>query len=312
VTLTVDGMSQMRKGYAFGVAAYLSWGLFPLYWKLLRPSTPVEILAHRILWSFVLVTVLVFATRGWRTVGRLARQRRKLALIALAAVVISFNWGTYIYGVNSDRVVETSLGYFINPLVTVLLGVFVLHEHLRPAQWAAIAVGAVAVAVLTVDYGHVPYIALILAVSFALYGLIKKRLGVPAADGLLLESGVLAVPALIFLGVLAGRGQSSFGHIGPGHTALLILSGAVTAIPLLLFAGAANRIPLSAIGLLQYLAPILQLACGVLIFGEPMPPARLAGFALVWLALAIFTWDGIRLLRARKPLPVDLGLVRAG
>ncbi len=195
---------------------------------------------------------------------------------------------------------ETSLGYFINPLVTVLLGVVVLREHLRPAQWAAIGIGAVAVGVLTVDYGHVPYLALILAGSFALYGLIKKRLGVPAADGLLLESGALALPALGFLAVLVARGDSTLGHVSGTHTVLLVLAGAVTAIPLLLFAGAANRIPLSAIGLLQYLAPTLQLGCGVLILGEPMPPARLAGFALVWLALAVFTWDGIRTMRVQR------------
>jgi chloramphenicol-sensitive protein RarD len=196
--------------------------------------------------------------------------------------------------VNSDRVVETSLGYFMNPLVTVLLGVFVLGERLRVAQWAAIGTGAVAVAVLTVAYGQVPYIALVLAVSFGLYGLIKKRLSVPAADGLLLESGALAVPALVFLTTLGVRGDATFGATQPGHMGLLVLGGAVTAVPLLLFAGATNRIPLSAIGLLQYLAPILQLSIGVFIFGEPMPPVRLAGFALVWLALAVFTWDGVR------------------
>lgn len=325
------GMSPGRNGYLYGVAAYLCWGLFPLYWKLLRPSTPVEILAHRIVWSFLFVLALVLVTRGWRRIRRsrgasasehrtreqkgigALRQRRTLGLIGIAAVLISVNWGTYIYGVNADRVVETSLGYFINPLVTVLLGVVVLRERLRPAQWAAIGVGAVAVGVLAMDYGHVPVLALVLAVSFGLYGLIKKRLSVPATDGLLLESGMLALPALAFLLLLGTRSESTFGHVSGGHTALLIVSGVVTAVPLLLFAGAANRIPLSAIGLLQYLAPILQLGCGVLIFGEPMPPARLAGFALVWLALTLFTWDGIRYVRvanraaavaSRNPVPV--------
>jgi chloramphenicol-sensitive protein RarD len=297
VALTVVAMTQVRRGYAFGIAAYLCWGAFPLYWKLLRPSTAMEILAHRIVWSFVLVAVLVSARRGWRRIARMAP--RKVALISLGAVVIAVNWFTYIYGVNSDRVVETSLGYFINPLVTVLLGVFVLREHLRPAQWAAVAIGAAAVGVLTVDYGHVPHLALILAFSFGLYGLVKKHLAVPAADGLLLESGALAAPAVIFLGTLVANGESTFGTLDAGHTALLVLAGGVTAVPLLLFAGAANRIPLSAIGLLQYLAPILQLGCGVLVFGEPMPRARLAGFALVWLALAVFTWDGIRQARAQ-------------
>jgi chloramphenicol-sensitive protein RarD len=304
-------MSSSRRGYLYGVAAYLCWGLFPLYWRLLRPSTPVEILAHRIVWSFLLLLALVLVTRGWRRVAVL-RHRRTLWLIGVAAVLIAVNWGTYIYGVNADRVVETSLGYFINPLVTVLLGVIVLRERLRPAQWVAIGVGAIAVAVLTIDYGHVPVLALVLAFTFGLYGLIKKRLSVPATDGLLLESGALALPALAFLLVLNARSESTFGQVSASHTALLVLAGAVTAVPLLLFAGAANRIPLSAIGLLQYLAPILQLSCGVLVFGEPMPPARLAGFGLVWLALTLFTWDGIRHVRiasrtaavaSRNPVP---------
>jgi len=291
-------MNPTRKGYVFAIGAYTAWGLFPLYWKLLRPSTPIEILAHRIVWSLVAVVGIVAVSRAWRGIVLLARQPRTFGLIALAAVLIAANWGTYIYGVNADRVVETSLGYFIVPLGTVLLGVFVLRERLRPAQWTALAVGALAVGVLTLDYGHVPYIALTLAATFGLYGLVKKRLGVPAVDGLLVESAVLTLPALAFLGVLVARGSSTFGHVSVWHTALLILGGGVSAVPLLLFAGAANRIPLSAIGLLQYLAPIMQLGCGVLIFNEPMPPARLAGFGLVWVALGVFTWDGIRHLHA--------------
>jgi len=305
--LTVNGMNRARKGYLFALGAYLCWGLFPLYWKLLRPATPVEILAHRIVWSFVLVVLIVAVARGWRRIAALIRRPGKMGLIAVAALLIAVNWGTYIYGVNTDRVVETSLGYFINPLVTVLLGVFVLGERLRAAQWAAIGVGALAVAVLTADYGHVPYLALVLAGTFGLYGLVKKRLSVPAADGLLVESAALTVPAVIFLSILVAGGDSTLGRVSAAHTALLVLSGAVTTVPLLLFAGAANRIPLSAIGLLQYLAPILQLACGVLVFGEPMPPARLAGFVLVWLALGVFTWDGIRYLRSQARSAVTTG-----
>jgi chloramphenicol-sensitive protein RarD len=293
-------MSQPRQGYLFGIGAYLCWGLFPLYWKLLRPSSPMEMLAHRIVWSFVVVALLITVMRDWRRIGALMRRPTKVGLVTLASVLIGVNWFTYIYGVNTDRVVETSLGYFINPLVTVLLGVIVLRERLRAAQWVAIGVGAVAVAVLTVDYGHVPYIALVLACTFGMYGLVKKRLKVPAADGLLLESGALAVPAALYVLVLIGRDESTFAAVSPTHTTLLLLTGPITAIPLLMFAGAANRIPLSAMGLLQYLAPILQLACGVIVFHEPMPPARLAGFALVWLALAIFTADGVRSLRARR------------
>ena len=291
-------MTQTRLGFLFGIGAYLSWGLVPLYWKLLRPATAMELLAHRIVWSAIIVAVLVSLLRGWRRVGSLLRRPAKVGLVAAASVLIALNWGTYIYGVNADRVVETSLGYFINPLVTVLLGVVVLGERLRPAQWVAIGIGTVAVAVLTYDYGHVPVIALVLAVSFALYGLVKKRLAAPAADGLLLESGALALPAAAFILLLAQQGASTVGEVSAAHTALVVGSGVITVIPLLMFAGAANRIPLSAIGLLQYLAPIMQLACGVLVFHEPMPPARLIGFALVWLALAVFSGDGIRRVRA--------------
>jgi chloramphenicol-sensitive protein RarD len=287
-------MSELRRGYLYGLGAYALWGFFPLYIKLLRPARPVEILAHRIVWSVAFVAVVLAVLRNWGFLRRLLRRPRALAGVALAAALIGVNWGTYIYGVNTDRVVETALGYFINPLVSVLLGVAVLRERLRPAQWLALAIGALAVAVLTVDYGRLPVIALTLAVSFGGYGLVKKQLGLPAAEGLFVESAVLAIPALAYLGWLTARSASTFGQVSVDHTALLVLAGLATAVPLLLFAGAANRIPLSALGILQYTAPILQLACGVLIFHEPMPPARLAGFALVWLALIVFTVDGLR------------------
>lgn len=305
-------MNPIRLGYLYGLGAYLLWGFFPIYLKLLRPAGPMEILAHRIVWSVAFVALLLAAARNIGFLRALLRRPRALAGITAAAALIAVNWGTYIYGVNSDRVVETALGYFINPLVSVLLGVFVLRERLRPAQWAALGVGALAVAVLTVDYGRLPYLALTLAFSFAGYGLVKKRLGLPAAEGLFVESAVLALPALAYLGWLVRRGDSTFGHVSAGHTVLLVLAGAATAIPLLLFAGAANRLPLSALGMLQYLAPILQLGCGVLIFHEPMPPARLAGFALVWLALIVFTADAVRHSRrtraeARAAAPVPAG-----
>lgn len=293
-------MNQTRLGYLYGVGAYLLWGFFPLYLKLLRPAGPVEILAHRIVWSVLFVALLLAAMRNIGFLRALARRPRALAGIAAAAALIAVNWGTYIYGVNSDRVVETALGYFINPLVIVLIGVFLLRERLRSAQWVALGVGGAAVAVLTVDYGRLPYLALVLAFSFAGYGLVKKRLGLPAAEGLFVESAALALPALAYLGWLTRRGDLAFGHVSAGHTALLVLAGAATAVPLLLFAGAANRLPLSTLGMLQYVGPILQLGCGVLIFHEPMPPARLAGFALVWLALVIFTVDALRAARRTR------------
>ncbi len=289
-------MHETRRGYLYGILAYGWWGFFPLYWKLLRAAGPIEILAHRVLWSAAFVTLLLAARRHWSWLRTLLRRPGKLAGITLAAVLISINWGTYIYGVNTDRVVETSLGYFINPLVSVLLGVLVLRERLRRLQWIAMAVGAVAVGVLTVDYGRPPYIALVLAVSFGLYGLIKKRLALPATEGLFIESAVLALPALIYLLSIGG---GEFGH-DTGQTLLLLGAGVATAVPLLAFAAAANLLPLSTLGVLQYLAPTIQLACGVLVYREPMPPARLAGFALVWLALVAFTYDSVRAARRTR------------
>jgi chloramphenicol-sensitive protein RarD len=302
-------MSQLRLGYLYGIGAYGLWGFMPLYIKLLLPTGPVEVLAHRVIWSVAVIAVVLFAVRGWRPLWHLARRPGALGTAALAAGILAVNWGTYIYGVNTDRVVETALGYFINPLVVVLLGVGVLSERLRAAQWIAVGTGVAAIVVLTINYGRIPYIALTLALSFATYGLLKKRLGLPAAQGLFVESAVLALPALGYLGWLAWRADSTFTAISPGHTALLVAAGAVTAIPLLFFAGAANRIPLTGLGMLQYIMPILQLACGVLVFHEPMPAARLAGFALVWVALAVFTIDGIRHARGKgrtAPRPVTV------
>jgi chloramphenicol-sensitive protein RarD len=290
----VYGVNPLRRGYLFALVAYILWGVFPIYFKELRPAGPFEILAHRVVWSAVFVVIILAIVRRWRTIGALFRRPRTLAGIGLGAVFIAFNWGTYIWGVNAGHVVETSLGYFINPLVTVLLGVLVLRERLRPAQWAAVGTGAVAVVVLTVDYGRPPWIALILACSFGGYGLIKKQLALPAAEGLLMESGMLTLPAIGYLLWLGHTGASTFTSEGPPHLVLLVLSGVATAVPLLLFAGAANRLPLTALGIIQYVAPTLQLAIGVLMYHEPMPPARIAGFALVWCALMVFTWDALR------------------
>jgi chloramphenicol-sensitive protein RarD len=258
-----------------------------------------------VIWSAVFIGLLLTAMRRWRRVGALRHRPRTLAGVALAAALIAVNWGVYIYGVNSGHVVETSLGYFINPLVSVLFGLLIFAERLRAAQWAALGVGAVAVAVLTVDYGRLPWIALVLAFSFGSYGLVKKRLGLPPADGLFVESGVLAVPALGYLVWLGGQGRLSFGHVSALHTVLLLSAGVLTAIPLLLFAGAANRIPLTTLGILQYATPTLQLLCGVFLYHEPMPAARLAGFALVWLALAVFSWDAVHAMRRTSRAPVE-------
>jgi chloramphenicol-sensitive protein RarD len=291
-------VSQARTGFVAGVAAYLLWGLFPLYWPLLKPARPAEILAHRIVWSIVVVAVLLLATSGFRWAWTLGR--RRTLLLAFAAGLITINWGVYIYGVNSGHVVETSLGYFINPLVTVALAVTLLRERLRPAQWAAVATGALAVIVLAVDYGRPPYIALTLACSFALYGFVKRQVGLDGAQSLAIETGFLFLPALGYLLYLGATGGGTFTSEGAGHAALLAGGGIATAIPLILFGAAAIRVPLTTLGLLQYLAPVMQFLIGVLVRGEAMPLSRLAGFALVWIALAVFTVDAIRALR--RPL----------
>jgi len=294
-------MSEERRGYLYGLGAYVLWGFFPIYFKLLRPSSPLEILAHRVIWSVIFVSLLLLAVRNWRFLRRIVQSPRLFGGITVAALLIAVNWGTYIYGVNSSRVVETALGYFITPLVLVLLGVTVQRERLRRWQWIAVGVGAVAVAVLTVDYGRLPYIALILAASFGSYSLVKKRLSLPPAEGLFVESSVLAVPALAYVIWLTSAGEGHFGEVSAWHTALMVLAGVATAVPLLLFAAAANRVPMVGIGILQYVAPILQLACGLVIYHEPMPAARLAGFGLVWIALIIFTVDALRQRAAAGP-----------
>ena len=288
-------MSEARRGTAYGAGAYLIWGLFPLYWPLLEPAGPVEVLAHRVLWSLLVVAVLLAVLRRWREVVDAVRDRARLWRLTAAAVVIGVNWGTYIHGVNSGQVVETSLGYFVNPLVTVLLGVLVLGERLRPAQWAALGVAGLAVAVLTVENGRPPWIALALACSFGAYGLLKKTAGVGAVEGLAVETAVLAPLAAGYL-LLLGPAGTVPGE-GGGHALLLASAGVVTAVPLLLFGAAATRVPLTTLGLLQYLAPSLQFVVGVVVRHEPMGGLRLAGFVLVWAALAGFTLD---LLHARR------------
>ncbi|MEU8320776.1 EamA family transporter RarD [Nonomuraea sp. NPDC048881] len=290
-------MPDLRRGVLFGIAAYTMWGLFPLYWPLLKPSGAVEILAHRMVWSLVAVAVVLAVRRHWSWFRELARQPRKLVLLTIAAIVITVNWGTYIYAVNTGHVVESALGYFINPLVSVLFGVLVLRERLRPLQWTAVGFAALAVVVLTLDYGRLPWIALTLAVSFGVYGLVKKQANVAATESLAVETLVLLLPALGYLIYLEFAGQATFGQQGLGHALLLVGAGIITAVPLIFFGAAAIRVPLSTVGVLQYIAPILQFIVGVTIAGEVMPPSRWIGFSIVWLALAIFTYDSLRAAR---------------
>ncbi|MFJ5529501.1 EamA family transporter RarD [Streptomyces sp. NPDC093261] len=274
------------------------WGLVPLFWPLLKPAGAMEILAHRMVWSLVLVALALLVMRRWAWAGELLRQPRKLGLITIAAAVITVNWGVYIWAVNSGHVVEASLGYFINPLVTIAMGVLLLKERLRPVQWVAVAVGFTAVVVLTVGYGRPPWISLCLAFSFATYGLVKKKIGLGGIESLAAETAVQFVPALVYLLWLSAQGRSTFTSQGAGHATLLAATGVVTALPLVCFGAAAIRVPLSTLGLLQYLAPVFQFLLGILYFHEAMPPERWAGFALVWIALALLTGDALRTARA--------------
>ena len=291
-------MTKAARGLLYGVFAYMLWGLFPLFWPLLEPASPLEILACRIVFSLVVVALLLAVRRQLRGLRRL--DRWTLTRLCIAGAAVAVNWGAYIWGVNNAHVVETSLGYFINPLITISLGVLVLRERLRGAQWAAVSLGALAVGILSFDYGRLPWLALLLAVSFGTYGFIKKGTRATAPEGLFVEAAALTIPALAVLGLLAASGSATWvgPQANPGHLLLLAAAGPVTAIPLLFFAGAATRLPLSTLGLLQYLAPVMQFAIGVLIRREPMPPARLGGFALVWIALAILTVDALRHRRA--------------
>jgi len=283
-----------------GAGAYLLWGVLPLYFPLLTPAGAVEIIGHRVIWSLAFCLVLLAVTRGWAPLRAAFATPRTLGLLSAAAALVAVNWTVYVYGVLSDQVVDTALGYFINPLVTVLLAVFVLGERLRPAQWVALGCGAGAVVVITVGYGRLPWIALTLAFTFGMYGLIKHRVGrtVPAVAGLAVETTMLLPVAVGYLIWLGSTGAGSFGAHGPWHDAALVSAGVVTAVPLLMFSAAARRLPLSVVGMLQYITPTMQFLLGVLVFGEHMPTARWWGFALVWLALAILTSDGLRAGRA--------------
>ncbi|MFD3822658.1 EamA family transporter RarD [Streptomyces sp. NPDC058625] len=295
--MTEKSANERRKGLLNGFAAYGMWGLVPLFWPLLTPAGAVEILAHRMVWSLLFVGAALLVVRRWAWLGELLRQPRRLALITVAAAVITVNWGVYIWSVNSGHVVEASLGYFINPLVTIAIGVLLLKERLRPVQWTAVGVGFAAVLVLTIGYGRPPWISLCLAFSFAVYGLVKKKVNLGGIESLAAETAIQFLPALGYLLWLGSQGGSTFGTEGVGHAALLAATGIVTALPLVCFGAAAIRVPLSTMGLLQYLAPVFQFLLGILYFKEAMPPERWAGFALVWLALVLLTWDALHTAR---------------
>jgi len=278
----------MNKGILNGLAAYALWGFFPIYWKLLHQVAALQVIAHRISWSFILLIVFILLTKQWRDFRSAALTAKTLGIYSIAAVLLTVNWLVYVWGVNAGFIVETSLGYFINPLLSVLLGVIFLRERLRIAQWVPVGLASVGVIYLTVVYGRLPWIALSLAFSFGFYGFVKKLAPLGSLYGLTLETAIVFPIALIYLAFIGFTGTGTFLHAGAFTDTLLIGAGAVTTIPLLMFASAAKQIPLTVIGLLQYIAPTLQFLIGVFIYKEPFDQAHLIGFGIVWVALIIF------------------------
>ena len=278
----------MNKGILSGIGAYALWGFFPIYWKYLHDVPALQVIGHRIGWSFLLLILVILVSRQWTEFRSAVSQPKVIGIYSIAAVLLSINWLVYVWGVNAGFIVETSLGYFINPLLSVLLGVIFLRERLRPAQWIPVSIAAIGVIYLTIVYGRLPWIALSLAVSFGFYGLVKKLAPLGSLHGLTLETGIVFPAALIYLLIVESNGSGAFLHQTTLTDILLIGAGVVTTIPLLMFASAAKQIPLTVIGLLQYIAPTLQFLIGVFIYKEPFDQSHLVGFGIVWVALVIF------------------------
>ncbi|MDT0331334.1 EamA family transporter RarD [Nocardiopsis lambiniae] len=294
-------MPDSNRGVALGATAFLLWGVAALYWPFLSAAEPTEILAHRMVWSLLAMCVFLFlARRGWKWLPGVIRSPRRLLPVAAAAVLIAVNWWGFIYSVSTAQTLQASLAYFINPLMSVCLGVVLFSERLRTAQWIAVALGVIAVVVMTVGYGAAPWLALLMGSSFAAYGAVKKYVDLDGMQSLTVETLVMFLPALGYVLFLEFSGVGTAVSVSPAHTALLVGGGFVTALPLLLFGLAARLVPLSVIGMLQYIAPTMMFFIGWLIQGEEMPLARWAGFALVWLALSVFAFDQVRGARARS------------
>lgn len=289
----------MQKGLLYGLIAYFLWGILPIYWKLLQHVLPLEILFHRMLWSFLFIAFILTLRNHWQWFSLVRRTPRLAAVFAVTAMLISLNWLTYIWAVNNGFIIEASLGYFINPLFNVVLGILFLKERLRLAQTIAILFATFGVLYLTFSYGAFPWIALILAFSFGVYGLLRKIAPLGSLEGLSIETGFLLLPALAAVVYLARSGQAAFGQSGLANSLLLVFSGAVTTIPLWLFAAAARRLTLVALGLLQYIAPTLQFLIGVFLYGEPFNRARFVGFCIIWAALCIYTTESV--VRSHRP-----------
>ena len=291
----------MNKGIWNGLGAYVLWGFFPIYWKLLHNVPALQVIGHRIAWSFVLLMAVILLTRQWQDFRSASLVPKTIAIYSFAGILLSVNWLIYVWGVNAGFIVETSLGYFINPLISVLLGVVFLRERLRTLQWIPILLVAAGVLYLTLSYGRLPWIALSLAFSFGIYGLVKKLAPLGSLYGLTLETALVFPIALIYLMFAGFTGTGSFLREGALTDLFLIGTGAVTSIPLLMFASAARQIPLTMIGILQYIAPTLQFLIGVFLYREPFDQSRLIGFSLVWLALIIFWVENY--LASRVPVP---------
>jgi chloramphenicol-sensitive protein RarD len=286
-----------RLGLLFGISAYSLWGLFPLYWPLLEPANPLEIVSHRAVWTVVFCIIILAITKSLK--ATLATFKRKHVALKLfsTSVLISINWLVYIWATNNGHVVEASLGYYINPIIIIAMGVIFLKEKMRRMQWISISIASTGVLILAIDYGRLPWIAISLALSWGSYGFIKKTLGLGALEGLAIETMISSIPYLGYLIFLGTHGKGQFGH-SVSITILMISAGAVTAIPLLLFNGATTRLPFTIIGLLQYITPTLQFALGVWVLHEEMPAARWAGFVIIWIALVVLATDLFRSNRA--------------
>lgn len=292
----------MNKGILYGIGAYLLWGIFPIYWKWLHTVPAIQVISHRIIWSFVLLAVILFVTRQWKAFRSAAFSRRVVLIYLASAILLSINWLTYVWAVNAGFVIETSLGYFINPLISVLLGVIFLREKLRTWQWVPIGLAAIGVVYVAVSYGQFPWIALTLAFSFGIYGLVKKVAPLGSLYGLTLETGLLFLPAVGFLVYMQTIGQGAFLQGGFIKDMLMVGAGVVTTIPLLMFASAAQLIPLSTVGVLQYITPTMMFLLGVLVYHEPFNRSHLIGFCIVWLALILFWGEGWLASRRRMAL----------
>jgi len=286
-------LNKERLGLVYGVSAYVLWGMFPLYWPLLEPANPLEIVSHRAVWTMVFCLIVLYLTKALKSTLATFKRPKVAAKLFVTTILISINWLVYIWATNNGHVVEASLGYYINPLIVIAFGVILLKEKMRPLQWAAVTIASLGVLVLTIDYGRLPWVALGLALSWGGYGLMKKQLGLGALEGLAIETLIAFIPYCAYLIFIGSKGDGQFGH-GVGMTILLISAGAVTAIPLLLFNGSTTRLPFTTIGLLQYITPTIQFSIGVWVNHEAMPTARWVGFIFIWMALTTLAIDLLR------------------